>query len=145
MDWKKEAANDLAQHQRRKAALESLAGEIAALQAKVYGTRSPAADAVPVQGGSSTGEERLISALDELQRKREAYRLARRQVAAVERGLATLTDVQRDVLTRFYICRAPGHVQALAEAWGMEQSQVYRTKDAALRAFTLARYGVVEV
>lgn len=72
MNWQKEAINDLRCHEKRKAALESLADELRELRARTYGTSSPAADAVPVQGGSSTAEGRWIDVIDELERKKEA-------------------------------------------------------------------------
>ena len=71
MNWKVEAINDLRCHEKRKAALESLADEIRELRARTYGTSSPAADAVPVQGGTSTAEGRWIAAIDELERKNQ--------------------------------------------------------------------------
>lgn len=112
MNWKKEAENDLKAHEKRKAALRSLAEEIRELQARTYGSTAPAADAVPVQGGTSTAEGRLIAAIDELERKKGAYRATKRKVDAVERGLATLTAQQVDILDRFFIHRTRGHVQA---------------------------------
>lgn len=145
MDWKKEAVNDLKQYARRKAALVNLAEDIRELKARTYGSTAPATDAVPVQGGTSTAEGRLIAAIDELDRKRDAYRIAKRQVDAVERGLATLTDQQRDILDKFFIRRTPGHALTLAEAYHIEQSRVYQLKDEAVRDFTLARYGVAEI
>ena len=142
LDWKKEAENDLKAHEKRKAALRSLAEEIRELQARTYGSTAPAA--VPVQGGTSTAEKRLIAAIDELERKKGAYRATKRKVDAVERGLATLTAQQVDILDRFFIHRTRGHVQALADAYHVEQSRVYTLKDDAVRDFTLARYGVVD-
>ena len=144
MNWQKEAITDLRCHEKRKAALESLADEIRELCARTYGTSSPAADAVPVQGGASTAEERWIAAIDELERKKEVYRLTKRRVQAVERGLAALDEQQREILGAFFINRVQGHVQALAEKYHVEQSRVYQMKDQAVRDFTLARYGISE-
>lgn len=144
LNWQKEAINDLRCHEKRKAALESLADEIRELRGRTYGTSSPAADAVPVQGGSSTAEERWIAAIDELERKKEVYRLTKRRVDAVERGLAALDEQQREILEAFFINRVQGHVQALAEKYHVEQSRVYQMKDQAVRDFTLARYGISE-
>ena len=144
MNWQKEAIADLRCHEKRKAALESLADEIRELRARTYGTSSPAADAVPVQGGASTAEERWIAAIDELERKKEVYRLTKRRVQAVERGLAALDEQQREILGAFFINRVQGHVQALAEKYHVEQSRVYQMKDQAVRDFTLARYGISE-
>lgn len=144
MNWQKEAIADLRCHEKRKAALESLADELRELRARTYGTSSPAAEAVPVQGGSSTAEERWIAAIDELERKKEVYRLTKRRVDAVERGLAALDEQQREILEAFFINRVQGHVQALAEKYHVEQSRVYQMKDQAVRDFTLARYGISE-
>lgn len=144
MNWQKEAITDLRCHEKRKAALESLADEIRELRARTYGTSSPAADAVPVQGGTSTAEGRWIAAIDELERKKEAYRITKRQVEAVERGIAALDEQQREILEAFFINRVQGHVQALAEKYHVEQSRVYQMKDQAVRDFTLARYGISE-
>ena len=145
MNWQKEAINDLRCHEKRKAAMVSLAEEIRELRSRTYGSSSPAADAVPVQGGSSTAEGLWIAAIDELERKKEAWRITKRRVDAVERGLAELDEQQRDILEAFFINRVQGHVQALAEKYHVEQSRVYQMKDQAVRDFTMARYGVAEV
>ena len=144
MNWQKEAINDLRCHEKRKAAMESLAEEIRELRSRTYGSSSPAADAVPVQGGSSTAEGRWIDVIDELERKKEAWRITKRRVDAVERGLAALDEQQREILEAFFINRVQGHVQALAEKYHVEQSRVYQMKDQAVRDFTLARYGISE-
>ena len=138
MNWKKEAENDLKAHEKRKAALRSLAEEIRELQARTYGSTAPATDAVPVQGGTSTAEKRLIAAIDELDRKKEAYHITKRKVAAVERGLATLTAQQVDILDRFFIHRTR------AADYHIERTRVYDLKDAAIDDFTIARYGIID-
>ena len=144
MNWQKEAINDLRCHEKRKAALESLADEIRELRGRTYSSSSPAVDAVPVQGGSSTAEGRWIAAIDEMERKKEVYRITKRRVDAVERGLAVLDEQQREILEAFFINRVQGHVQALAEKYHVEQSRVYQMKDQAVRDFTLARDGIFE-
>lgn len=145
MDWKKEAENDLKAHEKRKAALRSLAEEIRELQARTYGSTAPASDAVPVQGGTSTAEGRLIAAIDELDRKKEAYRTTKRRVDAVERGLATLTAQQADILDSFFIHRVEGCITIMCEKFNIEVAQVYKLKDKALLDFTRSRYGVIEL
>ena len=145
MNWQKEAINDLRCHEKRKAALESLADEIRELRSRTYGSSSPAADAVPVQGGSSTAEERWIAAIDELERKKEVYRLTKRRVDAVERGLAALDEQQREILEAFFINRVQGGADYLAEKLHLERTRVYELREVAIRDFTMARYGVVDV
>lgn len=99
---------------------------------------------MPVQGGTSTAEKRLIAAIDELDRKKEAYRATKRKVDAVERGLATLTAQQVDILDRFFIHRTRGHVDSLAADYHIERTRVYDLKDAAIDDFTIARYGIID-
>ena len=144
MNWQKEAINDLRCHEKRKAALESLADEIRELRSRTYGSSSPAADAVPVQGGSSTAEERWVAAIDELERKKEVYRLTKRRVDAVERGLAALDEQQREILETFFINRVKGGADYLAEKLHLERTRVYELRESAIRDFTMARYGVVD-
>ena len=145
MDWKKEAAADLGCHEQRKAALLSLGEEIRELRARAYGTgsarrRGSAWEELP----GRPAEERLTAMIDELDRKEENYRLTRRRVEAVERGLACVSPQQRQILEQFYVRRTAAHAQDLAQLLHVEQSQVYRLKDEALRTFTLARYGITE-
>lgn len=144
MNWQKEAINDLRNHEKRKAALESLADEIRELRGRTYGSSSQAADAVPVQGGSSTAEGRWIAAIDELERKKEAYRLTKRRVEAVERGLAALDGQQRMVLDVFFMNRVQGGADYLAQKLHLERTRVYELRESAIRDFTMARYGVVD-
>lgn len=144
MNWQKEAINDLRCHEKRKAAMESLADEIRELRSRTYGSSAPAADAVPVQGGTSTAEGRWIAAIDELGRKKEAYRITKRQVDAVERGLAVLDEQQRMVLNVFFVNRVQGGADYLVEKLNLERTRIYELRETALRNFTIARYGVVE-
>lgn len=144
MNWQKEAITDLRCHEKRKAALESLADEIRELRGRTYGSSSPATDAVPVQGGSSTAEGRWIAAIDEMERKKEAYRLTKRRVEAVERGLAALDGQQREILEAFFINRVQGGADYLAEKLHLERTRVYELREVAIRDFTMARYGVVD-
>lgn len=145
MNWQKEAIADLRCHEKRKAAMESLAEEIRELRSRTYGSSSPAADAVPVQGGSSTAEGRWIDAIDELERKKEAWRITKRRVDAVERGLAALDEQQREILEAFFINRVQGGADYLAEKLHLERTRVYELREVAIRDFTMARYGVVDV
>ena len=144
MNWQKEAINDLRCHEKRKAAMESLAEEIRELRSRTYGSSSPAADAVPVQGGSSTAEGRWIDVIDELERKKEAWRITKRRVDAVERGLAALDEQQREILEAFFINRVQGGADYLAEKLHLERTRVYELRESAIRDFTTARYGVVD-
>ena len=66
-------------------------------------------------------------------------------VSKVERGLSALSDEDRLILDRFYINPAKGNVDRLCGELHLEKSTVYDRKDKALRRYTLARYGCVEI
>ena len=70
---------------------------------------------------------------------------AKAWVARVDRGLDVLNGEERHVLDRFYINPAKGNVDRLCEELHLEKTAVYTRKDAALRKYTLARYGCVEI
>jgi hypothetical protein len=55
-----------------------------------------------------------------------------------------LTPEERLVLLRIFILPESGSIQRLCDELNVEQSSVYRKRDKALEAFTLALYGRVE-
>ena len=78
---------------------------------------------------------------EELERALEQAKL---WVDIVDGGLGVLDDEERLVLDRFYIHRGKGNVSRLCEELAVEQSSIYRRRDAALRKFTVALYGCAE-
>lgn len=80
--------------------------------------------------------------------KREAVKknleLAHAHVSLVEKGLSVLDEEERVALDMMVANRAKGNVDRLCERWSVEKTEVYRRKDKALRAFTLALYGATE-
>ena len=66
-------------------------------------------------------------------------------MAQIDNALAMLDDQERLVLERFYINRCPGYVDVLCQELGYERSHIYNIKGAALRHFTTAMYGLVEL
>lgn len=144
MNWKNEAVQDLKKLVHRQTAVEILTAELEELNSRLYAVRGPGVDRSPVQGGGCRVEDRVLSLLDERARKRQSLQMAKREAASTCKALAALTDQQRDILDRFFIHRTAGYLQDLAQRYHVEQAQLYRLKDEALRAFTLARYGIVE-
>ena len=145
MDWKREAIDKLRCYAARKNALVSIPQEIRELEDAFAGIRSATTDGTPVHGGGSSREDMLLSNIahrDELER---SLRQAKDTVAIVDSGLAVLDDSERKVLDRFYIHPAQGNVDRLCEELGIEKATVYRRKEFALRKFTIALYGAVEI
>ena len=145
MNWKNEAVQDLKKLVHRQTAVKILTDELEELNSRLYAVRGPVVDRSPVQGGGCRVEDRILSLLDERARKRQSLQMAKREVGSTCKALAALTDQQRDILDRFFIHRTADHVEALSRTYRLEQSQVYRLKDEALRDFTLARYGAIDL
>ena len=62
---------------------------------------------------------------------------------ALESGaLSALTHEEELILRRMYICPQRGSVNMLCNELGVEQSSIYRKRDAALYHFTIALYGI---
>lgn len=144
MDWKREAADKLRKHEARKEAIRSIPEEIRMYEEAFNGIRSASADSTPVAGGGSTREDMLLSNIVKREELGAALKQARRAVAIVDRGLEVLTEEERLILDRFYINPAKGNVERLCGELGIEQSSAYRRRDAALKHFTIALYGITE-
>ena len=144
LNWKKEAIEDLRSYNDRKKSLDNMKAKITALELQYRTIRSSSADSTPVQGGASRTEDSWINNIVQRDRLRLTYQATKPLVALVERGLAGLTEQQREVLDSFYINHISGHVRRLSEKYHIEQAQVYRMKDEALRQFTINMYGLID-
>lgn len=144
MDWKREAADKLRKHEARKEAIRSIPEEIRMYEEAFNGIRSASADSTPVAGGGSTREDMMLSNIVKREELKTALKQARRAVSIVDRGLATLSEEERLILDRFYIHPAKGNVERICNELRIEQSSAYRRRDAALKHFTIALYGITE-
>ena len=146
MNWKKISIERLREYEARKESLVLIPEQKEALELSFTAIRSATTDGTPVQGGGGNARENAIInnivKRDELTRSQE---IARREVEITEKGLALLTDEQQKILYHFYIHRTPGHVERLCEQLCYEKSKIYELKDEALKTFTMAICGVVEV
>ena len=68
-DYKKVCKWELGRYYEKLMAIDSLQDEIDMLNARMEGIRSPKMDDTPVQGGSSTAEDRIINAICNRDRK----------------------------------------------------------------------------
>lgn len=146
MNWKKIAIERLKDYEARKEACKRIPEQIATLEMRYTSIRSATTDATVVRmGNGNQREQALIENIVERNELKNNFKIAKREVEITKKGLEHLTDEQYKILDRFYISRTPGHVERLCEELCMEKSRVYELKDDALRRFTLACYGVVEV
>lgn len=143
MNWKTEAVYELKSYATRKSACENIREKIKILEAQAIALNRISSDE-PVMGGSSKAEDKLINNIVERELLKENLTILERALILTERGLASLNDREREVLNGFYINRTSTYIDELCYRFNIEQAQVYRIKNEALRRFTLAMYGVIE-
>lgn len=144
MNWKFEAIEKLKQYEAKKQSLNSIPDEIRRLESAMRSIRSATADGTPVQGGGSGREDMMLSNIVYREELERALEQAKIWVALVDSALEILSEEERLILDRFYIHPARGNVDRLCGELGVEQSSVYRKRDAALRHFTISLYGCTE-
>lgn len=146
MDWKTVSIQRLKDYTMRKESIKLLEDQIKTLEDQFTALRSVPTDVEPVMGGNRNGREDVmvsnIVMREELTANKE---IALRELAITEKGLAALTDSERQILKRFYISRCHNHTDLLCRELNIEKSEVYRRKNEALDKFTIACYGVVRI
>lgn len=144
MDWKREAVDKLKHYEARRTSIARITSEIRRLEIDATKIRSATKDGMPVSGGTNAREDAIVSNIV----KRGELKLALQEtylwVETVEGALDTLDEGERHILDRFYINRMRGNLERLCDELHLEKTRVYELKDAALRHFTLALYGVTE-
>lgn len=145
MNWKREAEDKLRNYAAKKNSLDRSEAELQRLEDEFSQVRSVMSDNTPVQGGGNLREDCLLDNIVLRGELRKAQDSTRRWLRLVDSALEELSSEELLILNRFYIYRAKGHVERLQAELNVEKSQVYNLKNAALRHFTLALYGVTEI
>ena len=101
--------------------------------------------ATPVQGGSSTAEERLINAICSRDTLKLNLALVKWQVKQMDRGLSVLTDQQRRILEVKTMRRESGAAERLCDELHISRAELYRREDEAMARYAICRYGVTEL
>ena len=144
MNWKNEATDVLRLYEAKKLALGSIPEELKTLKADLTAIRGAVMDAAAAPGGGSKREDRLMNNLVRQEELSRNLTQTKRWVARADKALSCLTEEERLVLRRLYICPESGAMARLAEELGLEQRTIYRRKDDALKRFTVALYGLCE-
>lgn len=145
MNWKASAETDLRTYNFRRQSLDNIQERITALKTTQDGLRAAAADSEPVKGGTSKREDKLINCIVEIERLKINYAAANRIVKLIEKGLAGLSEEEREVVDAFYISGVDRCVDVLRERLGYEKSQIYRLRERALYKFTVSCYGIIDL
>ena len=145
MNWKLESKEELREYEAKRMALEIVPAEIASLRSEMSRLGGGSNSSVPVKGGISRWEDRQINLIVKCDKLETSLAYAKSWIEKVELGLSVLSQEERLILERFYIHPAKGNVDWLCGELHVEKSAVYNRKDAALRKYTLARYGCTEI
>ena len=136
----------LKEYEERQSALILIPEQIKTLETSFTAIRAARTDGEPVK--ESRGNKREDALLSNIAKRQELefnLKIAEREAEITAQGLAILTQEERKVLYTFYISRPRNHVEKLCEELNFEKTRVYEIKDIALRKFTRAVYGVVEL
>lgn len=146
MNWEKMSIERLRDYETRKQSLQLIEEQIKVLELEFPAIRSARTDGTPTSNGSGNKrEDALINNIAKREELQRNYDIAQKEVAITEKGLEGLTKDEKTVLTRFFISRSFGHVEKLCEELHIEKTKAYTLKDEALKKFTMACYGVVEI
>ena len=144
MNWKKEAVSDLCTYLQRREALENIRDRIEILESQFTSLKGISTD-TPVMGGMSRQEEKLLSNISERERLQASLDITEGLVKLTEKGLEVLDKRERQILEGFYFERVENHVEKLCDRFHLEKTRLYELKDIALKKFTIAMYGTVEI
>jgi hypothetical protein len=141
INWKDVLETELRRHTGRRQAIRSLRQEITELEEDYGRLRAAQTDRLPVQGGGTRMEDRLITNMmlrDKLAiRLKDTYQRWNR----IEQALGLLSPEQQQVIRKMYIERPAGGLPIICEELSIEKSEVYRQKDRAMEALVLGLYG----
>lgn len=146
LNWSVFAVQRLRDYEDRKTAVENITEQIKALEQRFTAIRSATTDGTPVQGGNENKrEEMLIRNIAEREELKNNLDIITREIEVTEKALDTLTDEEKLILRRFFILRQKGYVERLCDELFVSKTRLYQKKETALKKFTLACYGIVEL
>lgn len=145
-NWRGVAVQRLRDYPLRLEAVDNITEQLEMLEDRFTAIRSATTDGTPVQGGNENRREEMlihnISMRDELKANLE---FVEREIELTLKGLQALTEREKTILTEFYINGTRGHLEKLCDDLYVSKTELYRQKDTALKKFTIAMYGIVEL
>ena len=145
MDMRELAKDRLRQYAPKSAAKENLSDEIRELQ---YRRKSLSSGFQEVPGGKKDPggrENMLLSCIQKENALKEELYLTDRWLGRVDRALEALTESERELMDGLYIYPEKGAAEQLASRLEVDLKTVYYRSSVALRKFTTALWGNVEM
>ena len=145
MKWKQEAIEKLRRYNLLLSARVNIQEEIDRLESEACSIKSATADGTPVQGGGNKREERLLDNLMTREELQLQHKRNEREIRCIERGLAALTEDERNILRQMYIDQGRGAKERLMRELGLtDETSLYKKTKRILYRFTLAMYGYMD-
>lgn len=146
MNWQTVAVHRLRNYEAKKLSLVTIAEQIKLLESEFDGLKAATSDGMPSSGSNTNRrEEMLVGNIAKREELKRNYKIAKGEVGVTEKALEILTEQEKRILYIFFINRPTGHAQLLCEEMFVEKTKLYHMKDEALKKFTRACYGVVEL
>lgn len=146
MNWAGIAIERLKDYENRKNAADNLEKQIELLEDQFTSIRSATTDGTPVQGGNENRREKML--IENIATREELeYNLdfIKREIEITEMGLEALTEREKMILHWFYINRPKDYIDRLCNELFISKTELYRQREIALKKFTKACYGIVEI
>ena len=145
MDFKREAIDKLKSCDAKQQSLQRTSEEILRLEEEMVSLQGASSDSTPVSGGGSTQDEALVNNIALRAELAKARTATKRWLDTVDAALSILNDEEFRILDKMFIHPRKGQVAHLCGELHIEKSALYTKRNAALRRFTLALYGVTEL
>lgn len=141
MNWKSEAIERLNRYPAMVRAVENIPLELNRLRWDMEGIKSIRTDKIPSPGASGPMDDKMINNIIKREELNRALESAKIWVETTDSAMNVLTQEEQTILKCMYVEPKRGVVNFLCSELGVEQSSVYRRRDAALYRFTMALYG----
>lgn len=144
MKWDDVAIGDLRRYPGLCNSVENLAERVRILEESAADVKGANLDRIPISGGGSHYEDKILSNLVEKEKKRNLLKVNKQLKAAIEAGLNSLTKEERTVLESFYMFPHKNAADSLISILHCERATIYRIRRKALYKFTVNMYGIID-
>lgn len=144
MKWDDVAIGDLRRYPGLCNSVENLAERVRILEESAANVKGANLDRIPISGGGSHYEDKILSNLVEKEKKRNLLKVNKQLKAAIEAGLDALTKEERTVLESFYMFPHKNAADSLISILHCERATIYRIRRKALYKFTVNMYGIID-
>ena len=145
MDVRELAKDRLRHYAPKVAAKENLSEEIQELKQRRKSLRSGMQEVPGGKKDPGGRENMLLGCIQRQSILEEELYLTGRWLGRMDRALSALTESERQLLGRLYIYPEKGAAELLAQDLGVDLKTVYYRSGVALRKFTTALWGGVEL